>query len=51
VNHRLADDLDQPVDWEVEFEAGLDALRLLLETARGTRRNQVRKSTDKEHSL
>lgn len=49
--YRLADNLGQAVDWDVEFEADLDALRLLLKTVRGTRRNQVRKSADMYQSL
>jgi AcrR family transcriptional regulator len=33
-HYRLADHLDQPIDWDAEFEADLQDLRVLIETIR-----------------
>jgi AcrR family transcriptional regulator len=35
-HYRLAEHLDQPVDWDAEFEADLQDLRTLIETIRPT---------------
>jgi hypothetical protein len=33
-HHRLAEHLDRPVDWDAEFAADLDDVRVLIETLR-----------------
>jgi hypothetical protein len=35
-HYHLAEHLDQPIDWDAEFEADLQDLRTLIETVRPT---------------
>jgi AcrR family transcriptional regulator len=43
-HHRLAEHLDRPPDWDAEFAADLDDLRVLVEALRGSARTPIKRA-------